>query len=51
MLDAILAFFTPEMIAQMVKAVIGLVVFFLTYLILNRIIKKIVFWDAVRLAM
>ena len=43
MLDAILAFFTPEMIAQIVKAVIGLVVFFLTYLILNRIIKKIIF--------
>ena len=43
MIDAILAFFTPEIIAQIVKAIIGLTVFFLAYLIFNRLIKKFVF--------
>ena len=35
MIDAIIAFFTPEIMAQVVTAVIGLVIFSLVYFVLN----------------
>ena len=43
MIDAIIAFFTPEIMAQVVTAVIGLVIFSLVYFVLKHIIKKFVF--------
>jgi small-conductance mechanosensitive channel len=43
MIDAIVAFFTPEIIAQIVRAVIGLTIFFLIYFVVKRLIKRFVF--------
>lgn len=41
MFETIISFFTPEIVAQIVKAIIGLAVFFLIYLVLRRLAKKL----------
>ena len=40
MIEAIVAFFTPEIIAQIVTAIIGLVIFFNAYFVMTQLIKR-----------
>ncbi len=41
MIDAVVAFFTPEIMAKIATVIAGLVIFFLVYLVIKRIAKKI----------
>lgn len=41
MIEAIVAFFTPEIIAQIVTAITGLVIFFVAYFVMTRLIKRL----------
>ena len=40
MFETIISFFTPEIVAQIVKAIIGLVIFFIAYFVMAQLIKR-----------